>query len=99
MTTKSGKVSLQEKLQSANKVVDDLENDVYPVSEEPVLPKYMSLVITRGKPHLVYERRIDDKRLNVKMVLPDDYDLEDQIIKLNDKIKAKYENNAAIAFP
>jgi hypothetical protein len=96
MTTKSGKVSIQEKLQSANKVVCDLENDVYPVSEEPILPKYMSLVITRGKPHLVYERRLDDKRLNVKMVLPEDYDLEDQIVKLNDKIKVKYENNAAL---
>jgi hypothetical protein len=93
-TTKSGKVSIQEKLQIANKVVDDLENDVYPVSEEPVLPKYMSLIVARGKPHLVYERRLDDKRLNVKMVLPEDYDLEDQIIKLNDKIKAKYENVA-----
>jgi hypothetical protein len=94
ITTKSGKVSIQEKLQIANKVVDDLDNDIYPVSEEPELPKYVSLTVTRGKPHLIYERRLDDKRLNIKMVLPEDYDLEDQLVKLNDKIKAKYENVA-----
>jgi len=29
-TTKSGKVSIQDKLVQANKVVDDLENDIYP---------------------------------------------------------------------
>ena len=29
-TSKSEKVSIQEKLQQANKVVDDLENDIYP---------------------------------------------------------------------
>jgi hypothetical protein len=28
--TKSGKISIQEKLKQANKVVDDLENDIYP---------------------------------------------------------------------
>lgn len=94
ITTKSCKVSIQEKLQIANKVVDDLDNDIYPVSEEPELPKYVSLTVTRGKPHLIYERRLDDKRLNVKMVLPEDYDLEDQLVKLNDKINAKYENVA-----
>lgn len=94
ITTKSGKVSIQEKLQIANKVVDDLDNDIYPTSEEPELPKYVFLTVTRGKPHLMYERRLDDKRLNVKMVLPEDYDLEDQLAKLNDKIKAKYENVA-----
>ena len=29
-TSKSGKISIQEKLEQANKVVDDLENDIYP---------------------------------------------------------------------
>ena len=30
-TTKSNKVSIQEKIAQANKVVDDLENNIYPV--------------------------------------------------------------------
>jgi hypothetical protein len=90
-TSKSNKVTILDKLAQANKVVDDLENDIYPLKEEPKLPKYVSLVVAREKPHLVYEKRVTDKRLNVKMVLPDEYDLHEQLIILNDKIKAKYE--------
>jgi hypothetical protein len=89
--TKSNKVSIQDKLQQANKVVDDLKNDIYPEKNEPLLPKYVSLIVARDKPHLVFEKRIDGKRLNIKMVLPEEYDLEEQLIILNEKIKAKYE--------
>jgi hypothetical protein len=94
-TTKSNKISIKEKLTQANKVVDDLEIDIYPNKDAPILPKYVSLVIARGKPHLVFERRVEDKRLNVKMVLPEEYDLQDQIEILNKKVVEKYgeENN------
>ena len=92
ITTKSNKVSIKEKLDQANKVVQDLENDIYPEKEENQLPKYVSLVIVREKPHLVFEKRIDNKRLNVKMVLPEDYDLQEQINILNEKVKQKYED-------
>jgi hypothetical protein len=90
-TSKSEKVSIQEKLQQANKVVDDLENDIYPEKNTPLLPKYVSLIVARDKPHLVFEKRITGKRLNVKMVLPEEYDLEEQILIMNEKIKEKYE--------
>jgi hypothetical protein len=96
-TTKSEKVSILEKLLQANKVVDDLENDIYPEKSEATLPKYVSLIVTRDKPHLVYEKRIvDGKRLNIKMVLPKDYDLQDQIAILNEKIKEKYEGESIL---
>ena len=96
-TTKSEKVSILEKLAQANKVVDDLENDIYPEKSEPTLPKYVSLVVTREKPHLVYEKRIvDGKRLNIKMVLPEEYDLHDQLVILNEKIKEKYEGECIL---
>ena len=90
-TTKSCKITIQEKLLQANKVVDDLENDIYP-EKETALPKYVSLIVSRGNPHLVFEKRIDDKRLNVKMVLPEEYDLQEQLEKLNEKVKDKYGN-------
>jgi hypothetical protein len=90
-TTKSCKITIQEKLLQANKVVDDLENDIYPEKEVSNLPKHVSLVISREKPHLVFEKRIDDKRLNVKMVLPEEYDLQEQLEILNEKIKEKYD--------
>lgn len=91
-TTKSFKVSIIDKLAQATKVVEDLENDIYPTKTTPTLPKYVSLVTTREKPHLVFEKREEDKRLSLKMILPKDYDLHVQIEILNEKIKAKYEN-------
>ena len=95
MTTKSNKVSIQDKLVHANKVVEDLEKDIYPEKDEIILPKYVSLIIMREKPHLVFEKRIiDGKRLNIKMVLPEEYDLHEQIEKLNEKIKIKYDNES-----
>ena len=95
-TSKSNKVTILDKLAQANKVVDDLENDIYPVKDEPKLPKHVSFVVAREKPHLVYEKRVTDKRLNVKMVLPDEYDLDEQLIILNDKIKKKYEGETIL---
>jgi hypothetical protein len=89
-TTKSNKVSILEKLAQANKVVDDLENNVYPEKETPTLPKYISLITMREKPHLVFEKRVDGKRLNLKMVLPEDCDLQEQVGKFLEKVKAKY---------
>ena len=91
-TTKSNKVTIQEKLNHANKVIDDLENNIYPIKQELELPKYVSLIITRDKPHLVYEKRIENKRLNFKMVLPHDYELQEQLIIFNNKLKEKYKN-------
>jgi len=89
-TTKSNKVSINEKLVQANKVVDDLENDIYPNKDSPVLPKYVSLIVMRDKPHLVFEKRNNEKRLNFKMVLPEEYDLDEQISIFKVKIREKY---------
>jgi hypothetical protein len=90
-TSKSEKVPILEKLYQANKVVTNLENDIYPEKNEPLLPKYISLVTMRCKPHLVFEKKICGKRLNIKMVLPEEYDLEEQLVIMNEKIKEKYE--------
>ena len=89
-TTKSNKVTIEEKLAQANKVVDDLENDIYPEKKEIELPKYVSFIVMRDKPHLVFEKRIENKRLNFKMVLPEHYELQEQLTILNQKIKEKY---------
>lgn len=96
ISTKSGKVSIMEKLQQANKVVDDLEKDVYPDDNQSALPKYVSLVVAREKPHLVFEKRTQDKRMGIRMVLPEEYDLQEQLIILNEKIKEKYEGQSVL---
>ena len=91
-TTKSSKVTIQDKLLQANKVVVDLENDIYPEKDEIMLPKYVSLIVSREKPYLVFDKRVDGKRLNIKMVLPEEYHLHEQLELLNEKIKEKYED-------
>ena len=96
-TTKSGKITIQSKLDAANKVVDDLNENIQPLKSDATLPKYVSLIMARDKPHLVFEKRIlNGKRLNIKMVLPEDYDLDEQLEKLNEKVKAKYEGETII---
>ena len=102
VTSKSEKVPLLQKLEHANQVVSDLEKGIFPDSTAsaassaaaPVraLPKYISIVVKREKPHLVYERKRpeDGIREGIRMVLPENYILEDEIAKLKDKVKAKY---------
>ena len=91
--TKSNKVSIQEKLLQVNKVVVDLECDIYPEKQKIGLPKYISLVTIREKPHLVYDQKTNDVRMCIKMVLPEEYDLHSQLEILNDKIKEKYKDH------
>jgi hypothetical protein len=91
-TTKSCKITIHEKLLEANKVIDNLENAIYP-EKETALPKYISLIVSREKSHLVFEKRVDGKRLNIKMVLPIEYILKEQLEILKGKIKEKYGDN------
>jgi len=91
-SSKSEKVSILDKLAQANKIVDDLENDIYPTIAEKVLPTFVSDREYRGKPHLTFDRKTPDgQRQNLRMVLPEEYDLEEQLTILREKIKAKYD--------
>ena len=90
MTTKSSKISIIEKLEQANKVIEDLENNIYPVKEGIILPKYFSICESREKKHLCFEKRTELKRYNLKMVMPEDFDIQEQLEKIYEKIKIKY---------
>ena len=101
MTSKSEKVSLLQKLEQANKVASDLEKGIFPdatagaaaaTATAAVLPKYISIVVKREKPHLVYERKRPENgvREEMRMVLPQNYTLENEIAKLKEKVEAKY---------
>lgn len=95
-TTKSEKVSIMEKLRQANKVVDDLENDIYPEKNQRELPKYVSIVFSRNKEQLCYDNRSGEIRKSLKMVLPTEYDIDEQIKIFNEKIKGKYQDESII---
>jgi hypothetical protein len=85
-----------EKLASVNKVVTDLEKDIYPLDNttDAALPTYITLKQERNKPHLVFDKKsvgAEEKRLNLRMVLPDNYILEEQLTIFREKIKEKYD--------
>jgi hypothetical protein len=89
-SSKSEKVSILEKLAQANKIVDDLENNIYPSTNEKTLPVGVSNKDYRGKPHLTFDRKVNGTRQSLRMVLPEKYELEEQINILRAKIDEKY---------
>lgn len=91
-SSKSNKISINEKLQAAIQVINDLDQGMQPKKAPKHLPKYVTLSNFRGKDHLIFEKRdmATAKRLNMTMVLPGDYQLEDQISLLEAKVKVKY---------
>ena len=93
ISSKSNNVSIFEKLKEANKVAEDLENGIFPEENKSKLPKYLSISERGGKKQLSYERRVNGKRENLKMVMNDysDDKLIDFVNKLRDKVKTKYE--------
>ena len=92
--TKSNKIPILQKLAAINKVVKDLKNDIYPSPKDDTLPKYITIKVEREKPHLIFDKKDNEgKRLNLRMVLPDNYNLEEQLEIFKEKIKAKYELN------
>jgi hypothetical protein len=90
--TKSNKVPILQKLATINKVVEDLKNDIYPSPKDDTLPKHITIKVEREKPHLIFDKKDNEgKRLNLRMVLPDNYNLEEQLEIFKEKIKTKYE--------
>lgn len=98
MSSKSCKISTLEKLEQANMVVDNLEHDIYPndtcADDASILPKCIYISEFRNKPHLVFDMRKDgsDKRLTLRMVLPAEYNLQDELERFREKIVSKYGN-------
>ena len=86
--SKSEKISIKDKLNEANKIVEDLDNDTYEKKERE-LPTYYNF--NKAKTHLIYDRKLDDgKRENLKMKLPDNYNLEEQLTLIKTKVREKY---------
>jgi hypothetical protein len=90
MSSKSGKLSIKDKLQQANKIVDDLEKNIQP-DEKSRFPLYFTLAKDKGRQSLVFDKRnTDGTRFNTRMLLPVEYDLNTQLFLFSQKIKDKY---------
>lgn len=89
---KSGKKTIFEKLEEIKKIIEQLDNDILPKSQKELsgLPQYVRYLEKDEKRWLIYEKRTRDVRQNMKLLLPQEYNLEEQIRILLDKIQEKY---------
>jgi hypothetical protein len=93
-TTKASDVSILDKLNMANKVIDDLEKNIFPKSftETRVLPKSVTMCKVKEKTCLAFDKKVENGiRMNLKMVMPENYVLETELGKLQEKLRVKYE--------
>lgn len=96
--SKSNAISLKDKLQIVNKIVEDLDNnninsEGIDASKKRNLPPYITIQKTRNKSYLVFDRRNKNKeRQTMRAILPDVYDdvLEEKLKTFAQQIENKY---------
>lgn len=98
-TTKSEKITILNKLHNANAMIEKLENKTYDeiIEEENKnkisLPPYISLKSLRNRDHLIFDKKCEGgHRKNLKMILPINYNLEEQLTLFKEKINTKYQH-------
>ena len=92
-TSKSINITIHDKLNEAKQIVEKLDNNTYYKTEDEFkLPIGFYVTKFRDSDHLVYDyRNIETKeRKNMKMKLPENYNLENEYNKLLVKINEKY---------
>jgi hypothetical protein len=90
-SSKSEKVSIIDKLKEANKIADDLDHGIVPEVKEKKFPAGMYL--TKDNQHLKFDKRIGSKKYNAVKKLPSDYNLDEEIQIMIDRVKTKYPND------
>ena len=88
-SSKSSKLTIQEKLEKIKEKLYNLENNIEVKRE---LPPYYTIQNFRNAPHLTFDRRIHDKRYNLKMKMKENKSLTDELERFNEKLKKKYPN-------
>jgi hypothetical protein len=86
-SSKSSKLTILEKLEQIKEKLSNLDNDIV---VERKLPPYYTIQNFRKAPHLTFDRRIDDKRYNLKMKMNENKSLKEELERFNEKLKKKY---------
>ncbi|MDA9673930.1 HNH endonuclease, partial [bacterium] len=86
-SSKSTKLTILQKLEEIKLKIHNIENDIV---KEKKIPKYHTIQNYRNAPHLVYDRRIDKLRINLRMKLNPDVDIEEELLRFQDKLKIKH---------
>lgn len=86
-SSKSSKLTILEKLEKIKEKLYNLDNNIVVKRE---LPPYYTIQNFRNAPHLTFDRRIDDKRHNLKMKMKENKSLTEELERFNEKLKKKY---------
>lgn len=87
-SSKSKDVSILDKLHEANKIAEDLDNGIQPEVKVRKLP--FGFCVSKDNQYLSFEKRVDGKRFSLKMKMPIDHNLDEEIKTLTDRVKTKY---------
>ena len=89
---KSMKKTIFEKLDEIKRIVNDLDNNILPKSQKALsgLPKYVRLLEKENDKWLIYEKRTPDGRQTIKMRLPNEYTMVNEVDDLLEKVSQKY---------
>ena len=88
-SSKSSKLTILEKLEQIKEKLYNLDNNI---EVEKELPQYYTIQNFRNAPHLTFDRRIHDKRYNLKMKMKENKSLTEELERFNEKLKKKYPN-------
>ena len=88
-SSKSSKLTILEKLKQIKEKLYNLDNNIVVERE---LPPYYTIQNFRNSPHLTFDRRIDDKRYNLKMKMKENKSLTEELVRFNEKLNKKYPN-------
>jgi hypothetical protein len=87
--SKSAKFTWQEKLEKIKEQLNNIDNDI--IVEKPnKLPTYYRISNLRKAPHLIYEKRIDGKRLLLNMKMKENVDVDIELQRFNEILYKKY---------
>ena len=88
-SSKSSKLTILEKLEKIKEKLYNLDNNIVVKRE---LPPYYTIQNFRNAPHLTFDRRIHNKRYNLKMKMKENKSLTEELERFNEKLKKKYPN-------
>lgn len=73
----------------------NIENGILPQSqlEKSGLPQYVRMIEKEDKTWLMYERRTENKRYSVKLLISKEVDIQDEIQRLMEKVKLKVDTS------
>jgi len=83
-STKSNRVSIQDKLAEIKKKLSNLE--AHGVADTYLIPKQYSVQKSRGAPTLVYEKVIGRKHVKMRMKLDPTKSVEDEVKRLKERL-------------